>query len=125
MSVVSETEIEQLFERWNASLQTGEPAKVVENYAERSLLLPTLSNTPRFTPEEKHDYFVLFLSNKPSGVIDTRQITINGDMAVDSGVYTFTFGATGDKVSARYSFTYQRENGEWLIVSHHSSGMPE
>lgn len=125
MSVVSETQIEQLFERWNASLQTGEPAKVVENYAERSILLPTLSNTPRFTAAEKHDYFVSFLSKQPSGEIDTRQITINGDMAVDSGVYTFTFGATGDKVSARYSFTYQLENGEWLIVSHHSSAMPE
>jgi hypothetical protein len=28
-------------------------------------------------------------------------------------------------VSARYSYTYGYINGQWLITSHHSSGMPE
>ena len=49
---VSETEIAALFDRWNQSLQTGDPHKVVANYAERSILLPTLSNKPRLTPAE-------------------------------------------------------------------------
>ena len=125
MTTVTESEIAALFDRWNQSLQTGNPLEVVANYAERSILLPTLSNTPRLTPGEKEDYFVSFLQNQPSGVIDLRQITINGDMAVDSGIYTFTFGKTGQKVQARYSFTYQKQGDQWLIVSHHSSGMPE
>ncbi|GLS28177.1 SgcJ/EcaC family oxidoreductase [Marinibactrum halimedae] len=117
--------IEALFDRWNASLQTGDPKAVVKNYAERSILLPTVSNVPRLTAEEKEDYFVHFLTNEPSGVIDMRQITMNGDLAIDSGLYTFTFGKTGQKVKARYSFAYQNIDGEWLIVSHHSSAMPE
>ena len=34
-------------------------------------------------------------------------------------------GATGDKVLARYSFVYVKEDGEWKIAHHHSSAMPE
>jgi hypothetical protein len=39
-----EQEISALFDRWNSSLQTGDPHKVVANYASGSVLLPTLSN---------------------------------------------------------------------------------
>ena len=45
----SEKQIASLFDRWNASLSTGDPKKVVANYAARSILLPTVSNKPRLT----------------------------------------------------------------------------
>ncbi len=122
---VTEENIAALFDRWNESLQTGNPAKVVDNYAERSILLPTVSNKPRLTRAEKEDYFVHFLANSPSGTIDMRHIDINGDVAVDSGLYSFTFAKTGDVVKARYTFVYQWDGEQWLIISHHSSGMPE
>jgi len=124
-SEATEQEIAALFDRWNQSLQTGDPQKVVANYAERSILLPTVSNQPRLTPAEKADYFHHFLENQPSGVIDMRQIQVGGNMAVDSGLYTFTFAKTGAKVRARYSFAYRWDGQQWLIVSHHSSAMPE
>lgn len=121
----SEAEIAALFDRWNQSLQTGDPHKVVANYAERSILLPTVSNKPRLTPAEKEDYFHHFLAKRPSGKIDLRQIDISGDMAVDSGLYTFTFAKTGEVVSGRYTFVYKWDGEQWLIISHHSSVMPE
>jgi len=71
---VSEREIAALFDRWNQSLQTGDPHKVVANYAERSILLPTVSNKPRLTLAEKEDYFHHFLENQPSGKIDLRWV---------------------------------------------------
>jgi uncharacterized protein (TIGR02246 family) len=114
-----------LFDRWNASLKTGDPHQVVANYAERSILLPTVSNGPRLTPADKEDYFRHFLESRPSGVIDLRFVDIACDTAVDAGLYTFTFGATGQVVHARYTFTYRWEGGKWLITSHHSSAMPE
>ena len=46
----TEPQIASLFDRWNRSLQTGDPKKVVANYATKSVLLPTVSNTPRLTP---------------------------------------------------------------------------
>lgn len=120
----TEAEIAALFDRWNASLQTGDPAKVAANYAERSLLLPTLSGIPRFTKAEKEDYFHHFLEDGPSGTIDVRFIEIGSDHAVDSGHYTFTFARTGQVVRARYTFTYGRFGSDWLITSHHSSILP-
>ena len=121
----TEQEIAALFDRWNQSLQTGDPQKVVANYAERSIFLPTVSNKPRLTPADKADYFHHFLKNQPSGEINMRQIEIGGNMAVDSGLYTFYFAKTGEKVRARYSFTYRWDGKQWLIISHHSSAMPE
>lgn len=121
----SEQEISALFDRWNRSLQTGDPHQVVGNYAERSVLLPTVSNKPRLTPSEKEDYFHHFLENKPQGRIDSRTIEIGCNTAVDAGLYTFTFGATGTQVKARYTYTYKWDGQQWLITSHHSSAMPE
>ncbi|WP_421726007.1 SgcJ/EcaC family oxidoreductase [Bauldia sp.] len=124
MTATDET-IAALFDRWNESLKTGDPRKVVANYAERSILLPTVSNTPRLTPAEKEDYFTHFLQSEPTGVVDLRQIDISGDIAVDSGLCTFTFAAKGETVKARYSFVYRWDGENWLIISHHSSVMPE
>lgn len=121
----SEQEIAALFDRWNQSLLTGDPHKVVANYAERSILLPTVSNKPRLSPAEKEDYFHHFLENRPSGKIDLRVIELGCNTAVDAGLYTFTFAKTGEVVSGRYSFTYRWNGEQWLITSHHSSAMPE
>jgi len=121
----STAEIAALFDRWNQSLQTLDAHKVVANYAEHSILLPTVSNKPRLTPAEKLDYFEHFLANKPSGKIDMRDIELGCNSAVDAGLYTFTFAKTGDVVHARYTYTYHWDGKQWLITSHHSSAMPE
>jgi uncharacterized protein (TIGR02246 family) len=121
----SEREIAALFDRWNASLQTGDPHQVVANYAEKSILLPTVSNKPRLTPAEKEDYFQHFLEKRPSGKIDMRFVEIGCNSALDAGLYTFTFAKTGEVVQARYSYTYRWDGSKWLITSHHSSAMPE
>lgn len=132
---VTKNDIEGLFDRWNRSLRTGDPEKVVANYAKPSVLLPTLSNVMRITPalqehsfddktEDKLSYFKYFLAKKPSGKIDKRFIEIGCNSAVDSGIYTFTFGDNTSE-QARYTFTYRWDGKQWLITSHHSSLMPE
>ena len=117
-------EIAALFDRWNASLRTGDPRRVVANYAPNSILLPTVSNRARFTIAEKEDYFTHFLMKRPEGSIDDRLIEVDCNSATDSGLYTFRFG-DGTKVKARYSFSYKKIGNDWLITSHHSSAMPE
>ncbi|OLL33130.1 DUF4440 domain-containing protein [Burkholderia sp. SRS-W-2-2016] len=121
----SNDEIAALFERWNQSLQTGDPQKVVANYAEHSILLPTISNKPRLTVADKEDYFHHFLRDRPSGKIDFRYLELGCNSAVDAGLYTFTFARTGKVVKARYTYTYRWDGVQWLITSHHSSMMPE
>lgn len=122
----SNQEIELLFDRWNASLRTLNPDAVLANYDTDAVLLPTMSNQMRVNPVEIRDYFVHFLASKPVGKIDYRNIKIGCDIAVDTGLYTFTLtneqGETAD-VKARYTFVYEKEGGKWLIESHHSSLM--
>lgn len=121
----SEAEIAGLFDRWNQSLQTGDAKKVVANYAPKSVLLATVSNTPRLDAAQKQDYFEHFLENKPRGMINSRTIELGCNTAVDAGLYTFAFGKTGATVKARYTYTYRWDGTQWLITSHHSSAMPE
>jgi len=121
----TDQEIAALFDRWNQSLQSGDPRQVVANYATQSILLPTVSNQPRLTPAEKEDYFHHFLENRPNGKIDFRVIQIGCNTAVDAGLYTFSFARTGNQVKARYTYTYKWDGKTWLITSHHSSAMPE
>ncbi|VWB88132.1 SgcJ/EcaC family oxidoreductase [Burkholderia lata] len=120
----TEQEVAALFTRWNDSLLTGDPDKVVANYAPDGVLLPTVSNEPRTNPAAIHDYFVKFLKSKPNGTIDKRIIKIGCNVAQDVGTYTFKF-ADGKTVHARYTYVYEWENGKWLIAHHHSSAMPE
>jgi uncharacterized protein (TIGR02246 family) len=121
---VTGSDISGLFDRWHASLKSGKPDEVVKNYATDSILLPTVSNKPRLTQDERRDYFVHFLEDHPVGEINMRRIKIGCNDALDAGIYTFTFG-NGSKVRARYTFTYVLQDGKWLISSHHSSAMPE
>lgn len=124
----AEKEVAALFDRWNAALATGNPKKVAALYAPNGILQPTVSNHVRTTPQEIEDYFDHFLPLKPQGVINSREIRLlGGDAALDSGVYTFTLVKEGKpvKVQARYTYLYQKINGDWKIVNHHSSAMPE
>lgn len=126
---VNDREIAGLFDRWNKALQTGSAQAVTGLYAPNAILQPTVSNQVRSTPAQIQDYFDHFLAAKPVGQINYREIRHLGpNAAMDSGVYTFTLtSATGQtrQVQARYTFLYERLNGQWMILNHHSSAMPE
>ncbi|MCC4909639.1 SgcJ/EcaC family oxidoreductase [Microbacterium sp. cx-59] len=121
----TDSEVQALFEEWNTALATGDPEQVNEYYAEDAVLLPTVAPGIHDTPEERLEYFEGFLQNEPSGEITEGVVRDLGDGFVShSGLYTFTMGATGDVVPARFTFVYQEVDGEWLIVEHHSSKEP-
>ncbi|MHB8769311.1 MAG: SgcJ/EcaC family oxidoreductase [Thermoleophilia bacterium] len=128
-SNAQEQQIAGLFERWNAAMQTGDSAKVAALYADNGVLHATLSNRVRVGHEAIKDYFDHHLFQaKAVGTINMREIRqIGPDAAVDSGVYTITLtqGDAVRQVQARYTFVYQKVDGEWKILHHHSSAMPE
>eukprot|EP00798_Chlamydomonas_sp_ICE-L_P020347 gene20348-biopygen29117 len=129
--LVADNDLEEVamqFDRWNASLQTLDPAQVAAMYAPTAVLLPTVSNKVRTTPAEIQNYFVNFVQLKPFGKIDESNVRMLAkDLAINSGVYTFALTKNGSvfNVQARFSFTYMKIDGEWLIIDHHSSAMPE
>lgn len=126
---VTSEEVSALFDEWNAALATGDPEVVAARYAPDAVLLPTVSDEVRDTPELIESYFTEFLAQSPVGTIDQSAVRVFDDgVAKDVGVYTFAL--TGDdgatqQVQARYSFVYELVDGEWLIAHHHSSAMPE
>jgi uncharacterized protein (TIGR02246 family) len=126
---VKPEQIEALFNDFNAAWATKDPAKVTALFTKNPVLLATVSDTPRDTPEEVQDYFVSFLKNSPVGTINTSEIEIDCNTASRVGTWTVTLtdAATGTKtdVKARYSFIYRYEDGSWKIDHLHSSMMPE
>ena len=121
---IDQAHVAALFETWNDTLRTGTPAKVAALYADDAVLLPTLSNTPRYTTAARIDYFKHFMARHPVGHVDERRIALGCNMVLDSGLYTFFFD-DGTHVAARFSFAYVFDGARWRIASHHSSAMPE
>jgi uncharacterized protein (TIGR02246 family) len=120
-------QITGLFDTWNRALETGDPEKVADLYADGAVLLPTVSNQVRAGIV---DYFEHFLAKKPVGEkLQTHVNVLDSNSAIDAGVYQFTLTdpETGEKsvVKARYTYAYEKQDGEWKIVNHHSSKMPE
>ena len=121
---MSDSYIAALFEEWNTALQTGEPKNVTALYESNAILLPTISNQVRHNHEEIEDYFIHFLAKSPKGVINESNIRTFGNIAINSGIYTFTF-SDGNSVQARFTYVYRWNGQRWLIVEHHSSALPE
>ena len=121
---MSENIITKLFDEWNSALQTGNPKNVSALYETNAILLPTVSNKVRHNHEEIEDYFIHFLAKGPKGVINESNIRTFGNIAINSGIYTFTF-SDGNSVQARFTYVYRWNGQRWLIVEHHSSALPE
>ncbi len=123
-----EKEILAAFEKWNDTLQTGDAQKVAALYDEKDgILLPTVSPKVRHNREEIADYFEHFLAKHPVGRIDESNIRIYGDIAINSGLYTFELDdGEGGRVDvpARFTFVYKKDGDDWMILEHHSSVLP-
>jgi hypothetical protein len=67
---------------------------------------------------------VNFLAKGPQGKINESNVRIFDDIAINSGVYTFTFKDVVS-VQARFTYVYRWNGQRWMIIEHHSSAMPE
>jgi len=90
-----------------------------------AVLLGTLSPKRRDNPDAIRDYMVNAFKALPDHKVSfgDQLIRVYGDMAINSGYYTFTYSKDGESKSlpARYTFVYAKRNGQWMIVDHHSS----
>ena len=93
-SDISESEVRSLFSLWNNALATGDSRIVAKRYAKESILLPTVSDTPRTDFESIKDYFDAFLLKKPQGENLEGDIRIGDGWCQDAGIYEFTMGGT-------------------------------
>ena len=104
------------------------PEPILALYDKEGVLWGTLSPTRRDTPEAIREYFVKAFAALPCHKVTfgDQYIRVYGNTAINTGYYTFSFVKEGEAKSlpARYSFTYVKLDGNWMIVDHHSSKVP-
>jgi uncharacterized protein (TIGR02246 family) len=122
---ITQQQVRSWFQEWNDALATGDASIVASRYARNAVYLPTLSDAPRTTNHLIRDYFEMFLKRGPECAIESGDIFLGTNWALDFGVYSFTLDGGETKIRARYSFVYSYEDGDWKISHHHSSIMPE
>jgi len=114
--------------KWGETLGQNDPDKIVLLYASDGVLWGTLSPTVRSDRAALRDYFVTAFRVLPALKVTFGEqlIRVYGDTAVNTGYYTFSYVRDGEPktLPARYSFTFVKNGGNWMIVDHHSSAMP-
>ena len=114
---------------WIDAMTSHDADRVMSLYDSDAVLWGTRSPTLRDNPTTVRDYFKILATVPPSykAVLGEQRIRVYGDMAINTGTYTFSQMDDGKEVlrPARFSFVYRNRGGRWLIVDHHSSAVPE
>ena len=112
---------------WVKAYNSGDPDQLLKLYDTKAVFWGTVSPTLRDTPQAIREYFKDMPKYPKARValVDER-IRVYGDIAINTGLYTFSDVTDGkpDIMKARFSFTYRQQAGRWLIVDHHSSVVP-
>ena len=112
---------------WAAAYDTRDPQKITALYDLDALFWGTGARTLAATPASVFDYFKDARARPDARVvINDHQVRVFGDIAISSGIYTFSGVRDGQPTTApaRFSMTFRLRDGRWMIVSHHSSRMP-
>lgn len=121
-------EVADALDSWIAAVG-GESREALEKlYADEAVIVPTVSAKIIVSPEQRKEYFDTFLAHPRTKIkVKESHIRTDGDWAVNTGVYLFSYKDKGKKINipARFSFTYKKSWGGWKIVDHHSSRMPK
>ena len=114
--------------KWTALFVDDNPDTILALYDDAGVLWGTLSPTLLVGKTAIRGYFERAFKALPGHKVTFgEQVTrVYGDVAINSGYYTFTYVKDGEtrSIPARFSFVYRKRDGNWMIVDHHSSAMP-
>ena len=113
---------------WSGAFNECSPEKLAALYLPDAVLWGTVSQTIISAPAGVREYFDRACATTPQFKVTFGEqlVRVYGNTANNSGTYTLsrTVGGQLRSGAARYSFTYRKVNGAWLIADHHSSLMP-
>lgn len=121
------SDVEQATARWIDAFNRKSSRDIVALYAPDAVFFGTSSPVLRDKPELVVDYFKGLASLGDAKIaLEDHRVQLHGDLAISTGFYTRTSVENGQAVRspARFSFVYQKRNGQWLIINHHSSALP-
>jgi uncharacterized protein (TIGR02246 family) len=113
-------------EQWAAAFTKGDLDALMRLYDDDARLWGTSSSQLRKGARAIRQYYAQLLKAFPGTRISLRETNPRayGDAGVNSGSFTMHRVAADGKVvvtSARFTITYVRRGGQWLIVDQHSS----
>jgi len=112
---------------WRAAYDSRDPARITAMYDSDAVFWGTTAKTVAANPAAVAEYFK-DASKSPNARVTfgEQHIRVYGDVAVNTGYYTFSNVRDGQPVSvpARFTMVFRNRDGKWLIVAHHSSRMP-
>lgn len=124
----AQAEVKAATQAWADAFNECSAQKASALYAPDAAFWGTTSQTLITTPEAVRRYFDGACSvNPPLKVsLGEQKLRTYGETAVNSGTYAFSRTVDGQvrAAPARFSFTYRKVGGTWLIVDHHSSMLP-
>jgi uncharacterized protein (TIGR02246 family) len=121
-------EVAAATQAWVEAMTSHDQERVLALYDPEAVLWGTRSPELRDTPATVREYFNILKTVPPSykAVLGEQRIRVYGDIAINTGTYTFSEVRDGKSITrpARFSFVYRNRDGRWLIVDHHSSAVP-
>jgi uncharacterized protein (TIGR02246 family) len=121
-------DVEASVQAWADAYNSHDPQRVAARYHPDAAFWGTTSPTLRTTPADITAYFE-GLTRRPNARVNIgeKAVRIVGSVAIVTGFYTFTDRVNDDPVTrpARFSFVLEKTGGDWLLVQHHSSQMPD
>ena len=121
-------QIAAVTEDWRAAYDSRDPKRIAALYASDAALWGTNLKAIAVTPAAVAEYFKDAPARPDARVVFTEQnVRVYGDLALNSGTYTFNWVRDGKPTTspARFSFAFRKLDGKWLIVDHHSSRLPQ
>ena len=114
---------------WVRAFNARDRELVVAQYAPGAVLWGTFANELIGTRQGLVEYFDRAFESQPGPTVELLYVSVQefGGFAVASGAYLLCFGVNGQLQSmpARFTFALANTLSQWLIVTHHSSVMPE
>jgi len=124
-----EDEVHARFEQWIATFNTHDVDRVSQLYDQNARLLSTGgSEKPLDGRQVIHDYFIPFFKRGDTVVFDHDDaVKVFSNTAIETGYYHFNIHDPNGKADtwvSRYTFVFEKKDGNWMIVHHHSSRVP-
>ena len=109
---------------WAEAFNSRNAARMSSLYDPEAVLTDASESKPRIGTAAIDEYYKTAAKRSTQRVaLGERNIRVLGDTAIDSGTLTYFEMRDGNATTTpgRYSVTYQKRGGKWLIVDHQTS----
>ncbi|MBY0407424.1 MAG: nuclear transport factor 2 family protein [Rickettsiales bacterium] len=114
--------------RWQKTVESGKVDAIMKLYGKDAVMISTFAQSPLTERREIEGYFKRVVTNPNIKVtFEETHPRVYGDIAIADGRYDLSYEQEGEEVHipARFTFIFAQRGGEWVIIGHHASQMPD